>query len=296
MTSEDIKSEFRKLQLHICEALEKIDGLAHFLEDAWMREEGGGGFTRTISNGNILEKGGVAFSAVEGPVSEAMKKQLGMQGDTFFASGVSIVLHPFHPRHPIIHMNVRYFELDNGIYWFGGGIDLTPHYINEESAKLFHQGLKQLCDTYHEDFYAKFKPWADTYFHLPHRGESRGIGGIFFDQMDEKYGLEKSKIVEFCLDLGKLFPILYGQQIDFTTVSQATNAELAWQASRRSRYVEFNLLHDRGTKFGIYSGGRTESILMSMPPMAKWDYNVQPSPNSEEAKTLEFLKKTVDWI
>jgi coproporphyrinogen III oxidase len=140
------------LQLHICDALEKIDGLALFQEDAWKREEGGGGFTRTISSGNILEKGGVAFSAVEGPVSEAMKKQLGMQGNAFFASGVSIVLHPFHPRHPIIHMNVRYFELDNGTYWFGGGIDLTPHYINEESATLFHQGLKQLCDVYHIDF------------------------------------------------------------------------------------------------------------------------------------------------
>ncbi len=296
MTSEHIKSEFRKLQLHICEALEKIDGLALFQEDAWTREEGGGGFTRTISNGNILEKGGVAFSAVEGPVSDAMKKQLGMEGNAFFASGVSIVLHPFHPRHPIIHMNVRYFELDNGTYWFGGGIDLTPHYINQESAKLFHQGLKQLCDVYHIDFYTKFKPWADTYFHLPHRGESRGIGGIFFDHLDEKCGLEKSKIFEFCLELGKLFPILYGQQIDFTEVSEATEAEFVWQASRRSRYVEFNLLHDRGTKFGIYSGGRTESILMSMPPIAKWEYNVQPNENSEEAKTIELLKKVVDWV
>ncbi len=296
MTSDHIKSEFRNLQLHICEELEKIDGLALFQEDAWTREEGGGGFTRTISNGKILEKGGVAFSAVEGPVSEAMKKHLGMEGNAFFASGVSIVLHPFHPHHPIIHMNVRYFELDNGTYWFGGGIDLTPHYINEQTARLFHQGLKNLCDTFHADFYSKFKPWADTYFHLPHRGESRGIGGIFFDHLDENCGLEKSKIFEFCLELGRLFPILYRQQIDFKTVIAATEAELAWQASRRSRYVEFNLLHDRGTKFGIYSGGRTESILMSMPPMAKWEYNVDPTPNSEEAKTTELLKKVIDWV
>lgn len=296
MTSEHAKTEFRKLQLHICDALEKIDGLAHFQEDAWTRIEGGGGFTRTISNGNILEKGGVAFSAVEGPVSEAMKKQLGMQGNAFFASGVSIVLHPFHPRHPIIHMNVRYFELDNGTYWFGGGIDLTPHYVNEEAAKLFHQGLKQLCDLYHADFYTKFKPWADAYFHLPHRGESRGIGGIFFDHLDETCGLEKSKIFEFCIELGKLFPILYGQQIAFAPATKATEEELAWQASRRSRYVEFNLLHDRGTKFGIYSGGRTESILMSMPPMAKWEYNATPKTDSEEFQTLEWLKKTVDWV
>jgi coproporphyrinogen III oxidase len=296
MTSDHIKSEFRNLQLHICEELEKIDGLALFQEDAWTREEGGGGFTRTISNGKILEKGGVAFSAVEGPVSEAMKKQLGMEGNAFFASGVSIVLHPFHPHHPIVHMNVRYFELDNGTYWFGGGIDLTPHYINEQAARLFHQGLKKLCDLYHIDFYSKFKPWADTYFHLPHRGESRGIGGIFFDHLDENCGLEKSKILEFCIQLGKLFPVLYRQQINYKTVIEATEVELAWQASRRSRYVEFNLLHDRGTKFGIYSGGRTESILMSMPPMAKWEYNVDPTPNSEEAKTTELLKKVIDWV
>jgi len=296
MDTASIKSGFRRLQLHICDALEKLDGIAKFQEDAWTREEGGGGFTRTIQNGNILEKGGVAFSAVEGVVSEAMKKQLGMAGESFFASGVSIVLHPFHPRHPIIHMNVRYFELDNGTYWFGGGIDLTPHYINKEAAKEFHNGLKDLCDKFHVDFYSKFKPWADTYFHLPHRGESRGIGGIFFDHLDEKCGLEKSEIFNFCIALGELFPILYTQQINLVKPFTPTENELAWQASRRSRYVEFNLLHDRGTKFGIYSGGRTESILMSMPPMAKWEYNTSPKFNSEEYETLQLLKSNQNWI
>jgi len=296
MDSSQIKSEFRNLQLYICQALEKVDGLAKFQEDAWTRSEGGGGFTRTMTNGTILEKGGVAFSAVEGAVSEAMKKQLGMEGESFFASGVSIVLHPFHPRHPIIHMNVRYFELDNGTYWFGGGIDLTPHYINENAARLFHQGLKALCDQFQVGFYTKFKPWADTYFHLPHRGESRGIGGIFFDHLDESCGLGKAKILEFCIALGHLFPILYAQQVDFMEVKTPTEPELAWQATRRSRYVEFNLLHDRGTKFGIYSGGRTESILMSMPPMAKWEYNALVAEDSEENKTIQLLKNPINWI
>jgi coproporphyrinogen III oxidase len=291
-----IQERYRALQLHICDALEAIDGKAKFQEDAWEREDGGGGFTRTITNGNVLEKGGVAFSAVHGPVSEAMKKQLGMEGNSFFASGVSIVLHPLHPRHPIIHMNVRYFELDNGTYWFGGGIDLTPHYVDETAARLFHKGLKATCDKFNPDFYTKFKPWADTYFHLPHRGESRGIGGIFFDHLDEKCGLTKEQIFEFCIALGELFPILYGQQVELAEITEPTENELAWQSVRRGRYVEFNLLHDRGTKFGIYSGGRTESILMSMPPMAKWEYNYVPKTDSEEEKTLTILRSTIDWV
>ncbi len=291
-----IQERYRALQLHICEALEVIDGKAKFQEDAWEREDGGGGFTRTITNGNVLEKGGVAFSAVHGSVSEAMKKQLGMEGNSFFASGVSIVLHPIHPRHPIIHMNVRYFELDNGTYWFGGGIDLTPHYVDETAARLFHEGLKATCDKFNPDFYTKFKPWADTYFHLPHRGESRGIGGIFFDHLDEKCGLTKEQIFEFCIALGELFPILYGQQVELAKITEPTENELAWQSVRRGRYVEFNLLHDRGTKFGIYSGGRTESILMSMPPMAKWEYNYVPKTDSEEEKTLTILRSTIDWV
>lgn len=165
MDAHSIQTAFRELQLHICEGLENIDGKAHFSEDAWQRADGGGGFTRTIKEGAILEKGGVAFSAVHGPVSDAMKKQLNMQGERFFASGVSIVLHPEHPRHPIMHMNVRYFELDGGEkYWFGGGIDLTPHYVKPEHAKLFHAELKKVCDKYHADFYPRFKRWADEYF------------------------------------------------------------------------------------------------------------------------------------
>jgi len=289
-----IADAFRAVQLHICEELEILDSVSKFHEDAWKREEGGGGFTRTIVNGKILEKGGVAFSAVHGEVSVAMKTQLKMEGNSFFATGVSIVLHPRHPRHPIMHMNIRYFELDSGVYWFGGGIDLTPHYVNLEQANLFHEGLKQVCDEYSADFYEKFKPWADNYFFLPHRNETRGIGGIFFDHLDESCGLEKEVIAKFCLDLGKLFPVLYRQQIETTPHTIPTERELNWQRIRRGRYVEFNLLHDRGTKFGIYSGGRTESILMSMPPLAEWQYNFVPESGSEEEETLKFLKITTD--
>ena len=296
MEKEIIGSRFRELQLHICNELEKIDGLGKFQEDAWNRTEGGGGYTRTITDGNILEKGGVAFSAVHGNVSDSMRKQLGLEGDSFFATGVSIVLHPKHPRHPIIHMNVRYFELNSGKYWFGGGIDLTPHYVNEDEAKLFHQGLKQKCDAFHPDFYSKFKPWADEYFSLPHRKETRGIGGIFFDHQDESCGITKEQLFQFCVELGELFPVLYKQQIDFKPVSDPTPREKQWQLTRRGRYVEFNLLHDRGTKFGIYSGGRTESILMSMPPLAEWTYNLELEVGTEEQKTLDYLREFHDWL
>ena len=296
MNKLSIETKFRKLQLIITNKLEILDGFAKFSEDPWLREEGGGGFTCTIKNGNILEKGGVAFSAVHGKVSEAMKNQLSMEDGNFFATGVSIVLHPIHPRHPIMHMNVRYFELDNGAYWFGGGIDLTPHYIDVETARLFHKSLKIVCDKYHADFYEKFKTWADTYFYLPHRNESRGVGGIFFDNQDEKSGLSKEQLLNFCLDLGQLFPDLYKDQIEFKVLNKPTSQELKWQALRRGRYVEFNLLHDSGTRFGIHSSGRTESILMSMPPMANWEYDFVPITNSEESETLKFLKLTHNFI
>ena len=292
----DVETEFRKLQDYICGEVELLDGKSKFNEDAWKRDEGGGGFTRTIKDGNIIEKGGVAFSAVHGKVSDAMKTQLAMADGDFFASGVSVVLHPKHPRHPIIHMNVRYFELDNGTYWFGGGIDLSPHYVDLNAAKTFHLSLKKICDQYNSEFYPKFKSWADTYFFLPHRNESRGVGGIFFDNQNEKSGLSKAQILNFCLDLGRVFPLIYREQIELNFVQTPTLAELKWQALRRGRYVEFNLLHDRGTKFGIYSSGRTESILMSMPPMANWEYNFTPEENSEEAKTLALLKSDPKFL
>ena len=291
MNKVQVESEFRILQDYICGELELLDGKSIFIEDPWLRDEGGGGFTRTLSDGQIIEKGGVAFSAVHGNVTEAMKNQLAMADGDFFASGVSVVLHPRHPRHPIIHMNVRYFELDNGTYWFGGGIDLSPHYVDLSAARAFHLALKKVCDKYNPEFYPKFKSWADTYFFLPHRNESRGVGGIFFDNQNENSGLSKEQLLNFCLDLGREFPVIYREQIESKVVQIPTLEELKWQALRRGRYVEFNLLHDRGTKFGIYSSGRTESILMSMPPMANWEYDFTPKENSEENKTQNFLKE-----
>jgi len=291
MNKVQVESEFRILQDYICGELELLDGKSIFIEDPWLRDEGGGGFTRTLSDGQIIEKGGVAFSAVHGNVTEAMRNQLAMADGDFFASGVSVVLHPRHPRHPIIHMNVRYFELDNGTYWFGGGIDLSPHYVDLSAARAFHLALKKVCDKYNPEFYPKFKSWADTYFFLPHRNESRGVGGIFFDNQNENSGLSKEQLFNFCLDLGRLFPIIYREQIELKVVQTPTLEELKWQALRRGRYVEFNLLHDRGTKFGIYSSGRTESILMSMPPMANWEYDFTPKENSEENNTQNFLRE-----
>lgn len=296
MNKEWIAEQFRLLQDHICNRLEQVDGKGKFIEDKWNREEGGGGRTRIIRNGGVIEKGGVAFSEVFGPVSDVMKKQLGLDGSDFFASGVSIVLHPENPHVPIIHMNVRYFEMDNGTYWFGGGIDLTPHYIVPEQAKLFHQGLKEICDKYHSDFYSKFKEWADDYFFIPHRNETRGIGGVFFDHQTGNESISKEQLFQFCIDLGNAFPELYAQQVELGRNRTFSEQEIKWRNLRRGRYVEFNLVHDRGTKFGLFSGGRTESILMSLPADASWEYNYEPLDDSPEKNTNLSLKKSIDWL
>jgi len=296
MNKEWIAEQFRLLQDHICNRLEQVDGKGKFIEDKWNREEGGGGRTRIIRNGGVIEKGGVAFSEVFGPVSDVMKKQLGLDGSDFFASGVSIVLHPENPHVPIIHMNVRYFEMDNGTFWFGGGIDLTPHYIVPEQAKLFHQGLKEICDQYHSDFYSKFKEWADDYFFIPHRNETRGVGGVFFDHQTAAESISKDQLFQFCIDLGNAFPELYAQQVEFGINRTFSDQEIKWRNLRRGRYVEFNLVHDRGTKFGLFSGGRTESILMSLPADASWEYNFEPIDGSIEKLTNSYLKKGIDWL
>lgn len=293
---EFISGEFKLLQDRICSQLEEIDGVESFKEDNWSREEGGGGRTCTIKGGGIIEKGGVAFSEVFGPVTDVMRKQLQLEGSSFYATGVSIVLHPQNPHIPIIHMNVRYFELDNGTYWFGGGIDLTPHFVIPSQAVDFHQGLKECCDNYHPEFYAKFKPWADTYFHIPHRNESRGIGGVFYDHLDESCGVTKENLVAFAIDLGDLFPKLYQHQVSLGKGKAVTTEDVKWRNLRRGRYAEFNLVNDRGTKFGLFSGGRTESILMSLPPDASWEYMFEPAEGSLEAETLKVLSKSHDWI
>lgn len=296
LSKEVIAESFRNLQLEICSSLENLDGRGKFYEDIWERPEGGGGFTRVIKDGNIIAKGGVNFSAVEGSVSDFMKQQTGINADSFFACGVSIVLHPHHPFIPIIHMNVRYFETNDGAYWLGGGIDLTPHYIDPLLAREFHLGLKSVCDKYNPEFYTRFKNWADDYFFLPHRNETRGVGGIFFDHLNEDCGLSKHELFNLCIDLGKIFPELYKKQVESGINKPFTTENRIWQNLRRGRYVEFNLVHDRGTKFGLVTGGRTESILMSLPPLAEWEYDFIPSEGSPEAKTQELLRKGIDWI
>lgn len=297
MNKESIATTFRFLQEKICSDLELLDGKSTFRSDSWERLEGGGGRTNTITNGLILEKGGVAFSAVHGPVSESMMKQLGMEAGQFFATGISIVLHPINPHVPIIHMNVRYFELDNGTYWFGGGIDLTPHYIIKEQAILFHDRLKEICDIFDNQFYVKHKKWADDYFYIPHRGESRGVGGVFFDHLSESNSnLSKEDILNYCKMLADSFVSIYAEQVNFGKDKSYSKEQLDWRNLRRGRYVEFNLVHDRGTKFGLYSGGRTESILMSMPPHANWEYDYKPKVGSKEEETLKLLRTKTDWI
>jgi coproporphyrinogen III oxidase len=193
-------------------------------------------------------------------------------------------------------MNVRYFELDSGEYWFGGGIDLTPHYVIPENAVVFHQRLKSICDHYNVEFYDKFKKWADEYFYIPHRQETRGIGGVFYDHLDEKVGLSKTELLQFALELGRSFPFIYEEQAQYGRDQQVTSEQLAWRNLRRGRYVEFNLVNDRGTKFGLLSGGRTESILMSLPPMANWEYNLKIEPDSLESNTLDYLKTLQNWL
>lgn len=296
MTKDFISSKFEQLQSKIVKELENLDGEIKFSTDLWVRDEGGGGKTKVAANGNVIEKGGVAFSAVHGQVTDVMKKQLNLDGDDFFATGVSIVLHPNNPFVPIIHMNVRYFELNDGTYWFGGGIDLTPHYIDDQLAKRFHEQLNLICSKYHTNFYSQFKPQADDYFFIPHRDETRGVGGIFFDHLDEKCGISKEEIFQFCIDLGEMFPIIYSEQVLAGKDTKYDKLNIDWRNHRRGRYVEFNLVNDRGTKFGLFSGGRTESILMSLPPMAQWTYCHEITENSIEEKTISKLKKGISWI
>jgi coproporphyrinogen III oxidase len=300
MKKEEIAQWFQRLQDDICKALEEADGKALFQEDYWQREGGGGGRSRIIQNGGVLEKGGVGFSAVHGAMSDKLLQMMNLANNApidFFATGVSIVLHPISPMVPIIHKNVRYFEMSNGTWWFGGGIDLTPHYIDKSDAQWFHHQLKEVCDKHHANFYAEYKRWADDYFFLKHRNETRGIGGIFFDYLNEaNTGLSKEQLFDFVKDVGQAFAPIYTHFMNKNKHLLYGEAELHWQRIRRGRYVEFNLVWDRGTKFGLETDGRTESILMSLPPQANWLYNYQPQPHTKEAETQSLLQKGIDWL
>lgn len=305
-TKEQISDWFRSLQNDICSRLEAADGRGKFVSDVWERPGGGGGISRVLKEGNIIEKGGVNFSAVWGKTPETTMKMLNLSTDghgapDFFATGVSIVLHPLNPRVPIIHMNVRYFEItpltpgSKEIWWFGGGIDLTPHYVAEEDARYFHAELKKACDQHHSSYYPEFKKWADDYFFIRHRNETRGIGGIFFDYLKGENGFTKHTRFEFVKSIGNTFAPVYTSLMKKNHKLPFGPREKQWQLLRRGRYVEFNLVWDRGTKFGLETDGRTESILMSLPPQANWEYNHQAEEGSEEQKTLSFLRKGIEW-
>lgn len=296
MRKEKVTSTYRELQQHMCGQLESADGKAVFVTDHWTKEIGEGD-TMVLQDGDAIEKAAVNFSAVGGKVSDRMRRALHInEGEEYFANGISSIIHPKNPHAPIIHMNVRYFQLNSGKAWFGGGIDLTPHYIDKQEASWFHQELKTICDRFDLSFYPKYKKWADDYFYLPHRQETRGVGGIFFDHQD---GTEDDKFEQFfalTCALADAYPRIYMELLNQNRNRHFTENEKQWQKLRRGRYVEFNLLYDRGTKFGLESNGRTESIFLSMPPEAAWTYDFQAEKGSREEETLHLLKKDVDWI
>lgn len=290
-----VASQYRKIQERACEMLEKAEGDAKFSLDPWDKEIGSG-TTRVLENGTKIEKAAVNFSIVSGDYNAEMAQMAGMQAGRFSAAGVSSIIHPVNPWVPMIHMNIRYFELDNLTSWFGGGIDLTPHYVDKKEASRFHRKLKETCDLFDVSFYPDFKKQADDYFFLPHRNETRGIGGIFFDHLKPGDNEEFEKLLDFTVALGNLYPEIYSRILEKKNGMEYSEKEKSWQYLRRGRYVEFNLLFDRGTKFGLASKGNTESILLSMPPQATWSYQFNPETGSPEKETTDFLKKEIDWI
>jgi len=292
------------LQKKICLELEKKDGKALFNEDDWERAEGrgGGGKTKIITNGNTFEKGGVNASVVYGKVGDTMRKQLKIDGAKWFACGLSIIIHPLNPYVPTIHSNWRYFELyDEEGYvidrWFGGGIDLTPYYLFEEDAKYFHETLKNTIDPFGTKLYPLYKKNCDEYFCNTHRNnEMRGIGGVFYDYLRPTDENDAQKLFQFQQANGNAFLNAYLPIVDKRKDILYSNREIEWQEIRRGRYVEFNLIHDRGTVFGLKTNGRTESILASLPPRARWYYDYQPEAGSEEYKLLQACLHPKEWV
>ena len=299
---ENWKGYIEGLQNRICIALEETDGKAEFIEDVWKREEGGGGKTRVITRGNIFEKGGVNTSVVSGNVTKEMKTQLKIEGSKWFACGLSLVLHPMNPFVPTVHCNYRMFELYNENdevidRWFGGGTDLTPYYLFEEDAKDFHQAYKNVCDEFDPFFYSVFKNNCDNYFVNWHRNnERRGIGGIFYDYQRPTENKDVNFWMNFGRSCGDAFFTAYLPIVEKRKTIDFNDHHKYWQEIRRGRYVEFNLVHDRGTIFGLKTNGRTESILMSLPPTVRFEYNYKPIPGGEEDKILQLCLNPVEWI
>ena len=296
---EQIKNYLLQLQNTICQTLENLDGKALFLEDQWTRPEGGGGITRTLNDGALFEKAGVNFSHVSGdqlPASSSASRPE-LAGKNYTALGVSLVIHPDNPYIPTTHANVRFFHaqgeehLDH--WWFGGGFDLTPYYGFTEDCQHWHQTAKAACLPFGDDLYSQFKNWADQYFFLAHRNEARGIGGLFFDDYHKK-SFEDS--FNFMKSVGDHFLKAYIPIVKLRKDHPFSQENKAFQNYRRGRYVEYNLIYDRGTRFGLHSGGRTESILMSLPPHASWVYNWKPQEGSEEAKLYTDFLPVRDWL
>ena len=291
----------QNLQETITKALEKEDGGASFKEDIWKRKEGGGGRSRIIENGATIEKGGVNISAVHGPLPNSMQAYFNVGKVDFFACGLSIVIHPKNPMAPTVHANCRYFEMydtnKNSVdQWFGGGLDLTPYYLFNEDSRHFHEQCKKACDLHHPDFYNTFKEKCDNYFYNKHREEARGVGGLFFDYLKANETFSIKDRYDFTTTIGDSFieayiPILNKRKnLDFTPENRT------WQEIRRGRYVEFNLVHDKGTLFGLKTNGRMESILMSLPPTVQWRYDYHPKQGSKEEELLNILKNPKNWI
>ncbi|MDX9789361.1 MAG: oxygen-dependent coproporphyrinogen oxidase [Candidatus Kapabacteria bacterium] len=294
-------SYIQNLQDTICNKLEEIDQKAKFKEDLWNREQGGGGRTRVIENGNVFEKGGVNISKVYGELPKAMQDYFKVEDVNFFACGLSLVLHPKNPFTPTVHANWRYFEMydkEGNVVksWFGGGQDLTPYYLFEEDAIHFHTISKKACDKHNSEFYPKYKKQCDDYFWNTHRNESRGIGGLFFDYLQPNEEMSSEKWFNFVTEIGDSFLEAYVPIVEKRKDILYSEENRKWQEIRRGRYVEFNLIHDKGTLFGLKTNGRIESILMSLPPHVQWVYDHQPEIGSEEEKLIKVLKNPVDWI
>jgi coproporphyrinogen III oxidase len=286
---------YSELQGELCNALADADGATEFKSDAWQRPGGGGGVARVLEGGALFEKAGVNWSNVDGELPAEIADQMPGQGRTFRACGVSLVLHPRSPMAPTTHANFRCLTKGDAL-WFGGGADLTPYYFFRDDAVHFHQTLADACDRHRPiGDYDRFKSWCDEYFFLPHRNETRGVGGVFFDYLGAKGEHPDEAIFDFVRDLGRAFAQAYLPIAQRRHTLPYGETERTWQLRRRGRYVEFNLIYDRGTLFGLKTNGRIESILMSLPPLVRWDYDVMAQPGSPEAELLTHLRPT-DWL
>jgi coproporphyrinogen III oxidase len=291
----------QKLQDTITAKLEEVDGKAKFQQDIWKRPEGGGGRTRVIENGNVFEKGGVNISKVYGELPKSMQQYFGVEDADFFACGLSLVIHPKSPMVPTVHANWRYFEMYNKNgdvvdQWFGGGQDLTPYYLFEEDAQHFHQTCKNACDAHNPEFYTTYKKRCDDYFWNAHRNEARGVGGLFFDYCKATETMDMEDWYNYVTEVGDSFLDAYIPIVTKRKELEYTQKQRDWQEIRRGRYVEFNLVHDKGTLFGLRTNGRIESILMSLPPHVQWRYDHHPEKGSPEEQLIEVLQHPKNWV